>query len=252
MESKIKTEVHTHTLVSHHAYSTVGELMTACKEKGISLLAVTDHGPALGDGAHPWHFSNLKSYPHKIGSFYLIRGAEVNIVDFQGNVDLDQRVLERLDWVIASIHPPIIDPATKKDHTNAYIKILENPYIDALGHSGFEAYEYDIDAVLQTAKQYNKVIELNNHTFSARRKSIENCAKIARRCAELDVKVVLSTDAHTIYDIGDTELCWNMAMEAGIREEQIVNLTPERFIQYLSSRRGFDPSRFEDERAGII
>ncbi len=251
MESKIRTEVHAHTIASHHAYSTLGELIATCKEKGITLLAITDHGPAISDGAHPWHFSNLKVLPHKDGSVHIVRGAEVNIIDFEGNVDLDQKILEKLEWVIASIHPPVIEPATKEDHTRAYIKLLENPAIDALGHSGFDAYRYDIDAVLETAKKYNKVIEINNHTFSIRQKSVENCFKIARRCAELGVKVVLSTDAHSVYDIGDTELCWKLAMEAGIREEQIVNLTAERFIEHLCARRGFDKARFDDTRPGI-
>ncbi len=248
MKSKIETEVHTHTLVSHHAYSTVGELVTHAKSLGISLLALTDHGPATRDGADAWHFMNLKVLPRKIGDFYLLKGAETNIVDYNGNVDLPDELLKRLDWVIASIHSSCLDPGTEKDHTNTYIKALENPYIDAIGHSGYPAYAYDIDTVLETAKRLDKAIELNNHTFYMRKKSVEICFKIARRCAEMGVNVVLSTDAHSIYDLGDTELCWNMAMEAGIREEQIVNLNAERFLSYLCRRKGFDRSRFENTK----
>ncbi len=245
-KSKIQTEVHTHTLVSQHAYSTIGEMVQHSQELGLSLLAITDHGPATTDGAHFWHFSCLQSLPHKIGSLYLLHGAETNIIDYQGTVDLSQTVLGQLDWVIASIHKPCLIPGTVEEHTNTYIKALENPFIDALGHSGLPDFPYDIDAVLETAKQHDKVIELNNHTFWLRQKSIENCKKIARRCAELNVKVILSTDAHNIYELGNTELCWTLAMEAGIREEQIVNLTAERFLTYLCNRRGWERARFEN------
>ncbi len=248
MKSKINTEVHAHTLVSHHAYSTVGELVAKAKELGISLLAITDHGPASRDGADGWHFLNLRVLPHKIDSLYLLRGAETNIIDFNGNVDLVEGILKRLDWVIASIHGHCLPPGTEKDHTNAYIKALENPYVDVLGHSGLASHPYDIDAVLLTAKRLDKAIELNNHTFYSRKKSVENCEKIARRCAELGVNVVLSTDAHSVFDLGDTELCWNLAMEAGIREEQIVNLDAERFLNYLCRRKGFDRERFENTK----
>ncbi|MBE7036921.1 MAG: PHP domain-containing protein, partial [Ruminococcaceae bacterium] len=77
MKSKITTEVHTHTIASSHAYSTIHEMITECARKGIELLAITDHGPALNnDGAHYWHFYNLKSIPRRVNGVYVIRGAE--------------------------------------------------------------------------------------------------------------------------------------------------------------------------------
>ncbi len=247
MKSKIKTEVHTHTLASSHAYNTMQEMLTDAAQKGIELLAITDHGPALnGDGAHFWHFANMNLLPRKANGVYLIRGAEVNLIDFNGTVDLSQEVLAKLDWVIASVHNPCIHAGTVEDHTNMYIKALENPLIDVLGHSGTPNFSYDIDAVLETAKRLDKVIELNNHTFNFRPKSVENCSKIARRCAELGVRVSIATDAHCIYQLGKTEEAWAMAMEAGIREEQIVNLTAERFLSYICQRRGLDRASFEN------
>lgn len=247
MKSNIKTEVHTHTIASSHAYSTVHEMITECARKEIELLAITDHGPALNnDGAHYWHFFNLKSIPRKVNGVYVIRGAEVNLLDFEAKVDLEDKILEKLDWVIASVHNPCIESGTVEDHTNMYIKALENPLIDCLGHSGTPNFSYDIDAVLETAKRLDKVIELNNHSYSTRPKSAENCKKIARRCAELGVWVSISTDSHSMYELGDTERVWEMAMEAGVQEEQIVNLTAERFLSYLCKRKGFDRAMFEN------
>jgi len=251
LKSKIQTEVHTHTSVSPHAYSTVNEMVQRAEELGISLLAITNHGPATPDGAHPWHFANLCCVPRKIGNVYVLRGAEANIIDYEGTVDIPEGVLRRLDWVIASIHAPSLVASTEEDHTRTYIRALKNPLIDMLAHSGSPIYSYDIDAVLKTAKEYDKVIELNNNTFRIRKKNVENCYKIARRCAELNVKVALSTDAHSLYELGNTELCWELAMEAGIRMEQIVNLTADRFLSYLCDRKGLDRAKFEDTKPGL-
>ena len=54
-------DLHTHTVASTHAYSTIYEYVMVAKQKGIPLFANTDHGPELTDGAHEWHFLNLKS-----------------------------------------------------------------------------------------------------------------------------------------------------------------------------------------------
>ena len=40
---KLKCDVHTHTLYSRHAYSTILENVAAAKEAGLELLGSTDH-----------------------------------------------------------------------------------------------------------------------------------------------------------------------------------------------------------------
>ncbi len=245
MNSKIKTEVHVHTSVSQHAYSTLGEQIAACQEKGIELLAITDHAPSITDGAHPWHFANMKIWPRRVGELTLLRGAEVNIIDYEGHIDLSHHILERLDWVIASIHTPCLVPGALAQHTNTYLEVLKNPHVHAIGHSGTALYPYDIDAVVEAAKAQNKVIELNNHSFFNRQKSIENCEKIALACARIGTKVCITTDAHIAFEIGDTEKAWNMAQKAGIREEQIVNVNRETMLRHLCEYKGCDMSYFE-------
>jgi len=218
---------------------------------GISLLAITNHGPATPDGAHPWHFANLCCVPRKIGDVYVLRGAEANLINYNGTVDIPEHVLRRLDWVIASIHAPSLVAGTEDDHTNTYIKALENPLIDMIAHSGSPSYSYDIDAVLETAKRYDKVIEINNNTFRIRKKNVENCFRIAKRCAELKVRIAITTDAHSLYELGNTENAWELAMQAGVSEDQIVNLNAERFLTYLCERKGFDRAKFEDTKPGL-
>ena len=249
MTNRIKAEVHCHTSACQHAFNTISEMIAHAQVLGLELVAFTDHAPAMTDGVHIWGLiGRARAIPHKIGSLYVLHGAEANIVDYHGKVDLSDGVLAHLDWVIASMHRPCITPGTKQNHTESYIKVLENPYIDALGHSGTPDFDFDFDAVLEVAKRENKAIEINNQTFYSRKKSWENCKQIARRCADLNLPVILSTDAHSIYTMGDTSQAFSLATEAGIREEQIINLNADRFLNYLCNRRGWERARFENTR----
>lgn len=63
-------------------------------------MQITDHAPAIPDGAHPWHFQNLKAIPREIYGVKILYGAEVNILDLEGNIDLADEVLEKLDVVM--------------------------------------------------------------------------------------------------------------------------------------------------------
>ena len=98
---KILLDTHTHTLASTHAYSTVLEMAKYASEAGMEAIAITDHAPAIPDGAHPWHFQNLKAIPREIYGVKILYGAEVNILDLEGNIDLADEVLEKLDVVNA-------------------------------------------------------------------------------------------------------------------------------------------------------
>ena len=64
----------------------------------------------------------------------MLYGAEVNILDQEGKLDLDDEILESLDYVIASMHRPIFKSGTADENTRAYIKAMENPNVNIIGH----------------------------------------------------------------------------------------------------------------------
>lgn len=244
---KILAETHTHTNACSHAYNSLYEMVRGAKERGMELIAITDHAPAMPDGPHEWHFMNLKVVPRKIDGIYVLRGAEANIMDMDGSVDLKPELLSRLDLVIASIHVPCLAPATPEEHTNTYLKVLQNPYIDVLGHCGSPDYSFDIERVLAEAKKQDKMIEINNNSLVIRRANEPNCRKIAKRCAEMGVKIVISTDAHSVSALGRTEGALRIAEEAGIPEELVMNTTAEKLLSYLCRRKGLRREMFENE-----
>jgi len=84
----IELDTHFHSVASTHGYSTVKEIAQSAAEKGLKGFALTDHGPASPDSPHVWHFRNLQVIPDYICGVRVIKGAEVNIIDYEGNIDM--------------------------------------------------------------------------------------------------------------------------------------------------------------------
>ncbi|OUO80679.1 phosphatase [Blautia sp. An249] len=237
MERREILDLHTHTVASGHAYCTLREMAKAASEKGLKVLGITEHAPKMPGTCHNYYFHNLKVVPRQMYGITLLLGAELNILDFDGNVDLSQRELENLDVVIASIHGPCIVKGTREDYTRAYLKVMENPYVNIIGHPDDSRYPSDYEQVIQGAKKYHKVIEMNNHSLSPqsfRKGAEENDREILSLCKELEVPVVLSSDAHMDTKIGDFTYIYPFLKEVNFPEELILNYSIEALRPYLN------------------
>lgn len=233
---EILFDTHTHTLASTHAYSTIAEMAKYAAELGMEAIAVTDHAPAIPDGVHQWHFINLKNVPREIYGVKILGGAEVNILDLDGNIDLDDDILAKLDVVNASIHAPCYKDKDAKDHTSAYMAAVNNPHIDIICHSGSPAFSYDYEKVIKKAKENNKLIEINNHSFYVRQQSIPNCRRIAEICKENEVGVVVSSDAHIMFDLGEYTRALDMLREISFPEKLIINRNLKSFEDFMNAK----------------
>lgn len=228
-------DFHCHTLASKHAYSTLRENMIAAKKKDLKLLGVTDHGIGTPDSPPLSYFENLTSLPAEAEGIILIRGVEANIMNHEGKLDMPESVLQSLDFVIASYHTSCTVPGTVDEHTYSYLKIAENPYVNLIGHSGSAEYMYDYKKVIPVFGRNKKVVEINAHTFICRQKSIENCRKIAEICAENDVRIMVNSDAHSEFEVGEVRRAFAMLNEIHFPEELIINTDMKRMKEYLYS-----------------
>lgn len=97
------SDMHTHTIASGHGTScTISHMAKAAAAKGLKLLGITDHGPATLAAGTPSYFRSLTFSPRKRFGIELMYGIELNILDTQGNVDLEEELLSHLDYAIAS------------------------------------------------------------------------------------------------------------------------------------------------------
>ncbi len=232
----ISVDAHCHSVASTHAYSTVGEITAEAKRKGMEAIALTDHAIALPDSPHIWHFTAMEdNLPDYINGIRVFKGVEANIIDLNGSVDMPPDVLKNLDVVVASVHRPCLENAgTVAQHTQMYINVLHNPYVHILGHSGTPRYSYDHYEVCKVAKELGKAIEINNHTFVTRPNNVDICRNIAIMCAELGVSVVVNSDAHIAYDIGEVSSAYKLLQEIHFPEELIVNTSLEKFNKFFN------------------
>lgn len=237
---KILTDLHTHTVATTHAYSTITENAAAAKAKGLEAIAMTDHCGTIPDSAHIWHFMNLKALPRTIDGVRILRGAEVNITDIHGSLDMSDDVMKTLDIVVASIHRPCYADLDKADHTEAYMSVLENPHTDIIGHSGSPELSYDYETVIRRAGELGKLIEINANTFKIRKDNVPNCRIIAETCKRLGTCISVDSDAHFSSLIGEFDLALEMLREIDFPEELIANRSYSALCEFMAPRKKFD------------
>ncbi|HPL52824.1 MAG TPA: phosphatase [Bacillota bacterium] len=228
---------HCHTISSGHAYSTIKEIAEAAAEKGLKLIAMTDHGPAMPGGPHIFHLGNQRVIPDYINGVRVLKGVEADIIDFNGGLDVPEKYLKMLDIVIASLHEPCIPPGSVEDNTKALIAAMNNPLIDVIAHPGNPVYPIDIDRFVQCACETGTLIEINNSSFTVSRKgSHENCIKIAAKAKEMGAMLIVSSDCHICYDVGGFDKVKEIFEELEIPEELVINTDFRKLIDYLNKR----------------
>ena len=75
---QIIADLHTHTLSATHAFNTLDEMAAKAAALGYAALAITDHGPAMPDAPHMWHFANQTALPLVLHGVAMMYGAEAN------------------------------------------------------------------------------------------------------------------------------------------------------------------------------
>lgn len=234
---KYVVDVHTHTIVSGHAYTTLLENVKEAKAKGIKILGNTEHGPAMPGGPHLFHFGNIKAIPREIYGVTILRGCEANIMDFNGKLDIPDYIEERLDIVIASLHDVCIKPGTVEENTRAILGAMDNPNVHIIGHSGNPVFPIHQEAMVQKALEKDILIELNNSSLAGSRKGSEsNCANIAKLCVKYGVKVIIGSDAHTCFNIGEFDLVHKLLEEVNMPQELIMNNDEFKLLKYLKKK----------------
>lgn len=263
---RILCDTHTHTLFSRHAYSTLEENVRAAAEAGLELLGSTDHFSSMLNSAVDFKgnpdlrdyqfFINQDVWPRVWHGVTVLRGAEADIVDLDGNLfghgfpqpcnislglyrhalDLDERVLRGMDYAIASVHGKrFAEGASVAETTRMYVRALENPKVLILGHIGRSGLDFDVDEVVGAARDLHKLIEINETSLAHRAERSSRCRLIAQRCAELGCQISVGSDAHICCDIGRFGAVEALLEDIGFPEELVANRSREAFLSALDA-----------------
>lgn len=232
------SDLHTHTIVSGHAYTTLLENINFCAENGIKVLGTSEHGPSMPNAPHIWYFGNLRVVPRIINGVTLLKGCEANILDIEGNIDISKEGDTCLDYMIASFHEPVFNPSSLEENMMALFNTIDkNEKVEILGHLGNPHYDLDYEAIVKKAKEKNIMIEINNSSLmgASRKGSESNCIKIAELCKKHGTKLIISSDAHISFAIGQFDKAIEMLKNMDFPEELIMN-EPDRLIRHLKSK----------------
>ena len=158
----IIADMHTHTIASGHAFGTLAENAAAAAARGLGWLAVTDHGPAILGASAALYFRCAPLVPEKLHGVRLLAGAEVNITDASGSLDLPDDIRAGLDFVLIGIHPYTCygtgDLAT---NTAALLAALARPGIDCVAHADNIKFPVDLAAVVPAAARAGVIFEVS-------------------------------------------------------------------------------------------
>ncbi|MBU3842270.1 MAG: phosphatase [Candidatus Fusobacterium pullicola] len=233
-------DLHIHTNVNPHAYSTLEENIRSAQEKGMRVIAITNHGPALQDSPHWWSLVNMRVIPEYVGDLRVLKGVETNIIDENGNFDINQRIYDVMDIILCGLHTVEAygDPSDIIKNTRAVINMIRSQKIDIMVHLGNPQFPLEYELVVQEAVKAGVAIEINNSSLKNSRKgSRPNCKKILELCKKYEAMVSLGTDSHISYDIGEFKEAQLLIEEVGYPVESIINYSMENLDKFLENRR---------------
>jgi DNA polymerase (family 10) len=154
----------------------------------------------------------------------VLKGIEVDMLE-RGGLDLPDHVLARADWVVASLHYGQSQP--RERITERILEAIRHPSVRVIGHptgrliNRRPAYEVDMEAVIAAAAATGTFLEINAHP--SRLDLDDHLAAAARRAG---VKLVISTDAHSVRGLGVMRCGVLQARRAGLTAADVVNTLP--------------------------
>jgi DNA polymerase (family 10) len=228
---EIRGDLHMHTTATD-GEATLGEMVRAAIARGLSYVAITDHGQRV-TMAHGLDAKRLLKQWGEIDRLndslaeegkppiVVLKGIEVDMLE-KGGLDLPDDILEKADWVVASLHYGQNQPRDRI--TKRIIEAIENPHVSVIGHptgrliNRRPAYDVDIEAVIAAAARAGTFLEINANPW---RLDLDD--HHARAAKAAGVKLVISTDAHSTRGLDVMRCGVLQARRAGLEPDDIVN-----------------------------
>lgn len=233
---EILIDVHTHTTASGHAFSSLQEMARTAADKQLSILGITEHSPGIPGTCDPIYFRNLHVVPRRMYGVELLLGAEINIIDHRGTLDLEDTYFKMLDIRIAGIHSLCYQNGTAEQNTSAVLGAMAHPGIHIISHPGDGTAELLFEPLVLASKEHRTLLEINNSSLNpARDKPMarKNNVDILRLCKRYGVPVILGSDAHISFSIADYEHIYPLLAETEFPEALILNHQIDLFRTFL-------------------
>jgi len=241
----IRGDLHMHTTATD-GEDTLGDMVRAAVARGLDYIAITDHGQRV-TMAHGLDRDRLLRQWDEIDRLndalaaegtppiVVLKGIEVDMLE-RGGLDLPDEVLERADWVVASLHYGQHQPRDRI--TARIVEAIENPFVRVIGHptgrliNRRPPYDVDIEAVIAAAARTGTFLEINANPW--RLDLDDRHAAAAKRAG---VRLVISTDAHSTRGLDVMRCGVLQARRAGLERDDVANTLPLADLRALMRRK---------------
>lgn len=222
----IRGDLHVHTNASD-GKSSLREMVEAAKARGYAYVAITDHSKhaTVARGLDARRLSKqldeIDRLNEEVSGIHILKSSEVDILA-DGKLDLSDKMLARLDVVVAAVHYKFELDAQKQNERilramdNKYLSILAHPTGRLLGER--PAYPLDIERVIEGAKDRGVALELNSHPARLDLDDVH-----CRLCKKMGVKMVISTDAHSTFGLDTIRFGVGQARRAWLERKDVLN-----------------------------
>ena len=239
-EQDLVGDLHMHTTATD-GKATLEEMVEAAQARGLSYIAITDHSQRVSM-AHGLDADRLLAQWKEVdalnekldGSFRILKGIECDILE-AGGMDLPDEVLSQGDWIIASVHYG--QRQSREQITDRIVGALENPHVHIIAHptgrliNRREAYEVDMEAVMQAAVENGKLLELNANPARLDLHDVHLAA--ARKYA---IPIVISSDAHSVDGLDVLKYGVLQARRGGLTADDVANTKSWDAIESILGR----------------
>lgn len=207
--------------------NSIEEMAEAAKKVGLEYVCITDHTKSLtmtggsDEKRLLRQMTEINKIQKKISGIKILKGAEVNIMK-DGSLDIDDKILAKLDVVGAAIHSLFNLP--EKEQTQRIIRAMENPNVDIIFHptgriiQRRDAYKVDMDALLKAAKRTKTVMEIDAYPDRLDLKD-----EYIRKAIEIGTRLSIDSDAHSIVHFQYLEYGIGQARRGWAEKKDIIN-----------------------------
>jgi len=222
----LRGDLHSHTKATDGHYS-IEDMAQAAKERGYDYLAITEHSKkvtvagGLDAKGLRKHLKKIDKLNETLEGIILLKGIEVDILK-DGSLDLPDDVLEALDLTVCSVH--YHRNLSKQKQTDRIIRAMDNPHFNILAHptgrliNERDAYEIDLGRIMKAASERGCCLELNAHPDR-----LDLSDQYCKMAKEMNVKVAISTDAHSVGDLGFIRFGVDQARRGWLEAEDVLN-----------------------------
>lgn len=225
----LRGDLHLHTHASDGSAS-AWSMAQAAAARGLDYIAVTDHSKSLAvargldEARLGEQVAELRALEQRLGACRVLAGCEVDILA-DGELDLDPRLLRELDWVVASVHSEMDQPAPEM--TTRLIRAMQSGVVDCIGHATGRrinlrpAYPLDLERILRAAADLGVAFEINSNPG---RLDLDSVA--ARQARDLGVGLLVNSDAHAPVELDNLRLGICVARRGWLEARHVLNTGP--------------------------